>query len=149
MPVDGDIPVVPDEVVAWRAWRIVREGRNLRLRSLYRSDVWPPDGWLVATNDHGICAAFDRDHLEDMHRWGSTNSKRYVEDGSAIGKVGLSGRIVEGERGYRAERARVISIIVPYAAWELVEELRRAYGVPVGLGNILQKGAMSWTSDGS
>lgn len=140
------LPVVPQEVVGWRAWRVKPDdlGR-LRLWSLYREIEWPTNTWLVATNDHGICAGLDRDHLEEMHQWGDKNAKRYVEQASAIGRVGLSGWIEEGERGYRAEKARVISIVVPYAAWLNLAPLRRAYNVPVSLGNILYRGEMSWT----
>lgn len=92
---------------------------------------------------HGICAARDRQHLVSLHRFGSSAHPRYVEGGgeyegiAAIGRVALAGLIVPGERGYRAERARVVSVLLPYAAWDLVEPLRRAYRVPVGLSNVL------------
>jgi hypothetical protein len=58
-------------------------------------------------------------------------------DLAAIGEVGLAGVIVPGERGYRAERARPLSILLPYTAWDFVEPLRLAYRVPVGLANVL------------
>lgn len=143
-----ELPVVPGEVVGWRAWRLLTEEhgyREPRLRSLYHPVVWPTDGWLVSDGRHGICAAKDRDDLERMHRWGSSEAPRYVEEGGAIGRVGLAGEIVEGERGYRAERARVISLVLPYFRWDLLEGLAAAYHVPVALGNILEKGAVSWT----
>jgi hypothetical protein len=146
-----ELPVVPGEIIGWRAWRVETAGRREPvLISLYRRFEWPTRDWavavpLIADGGHGICAALDRDHLEEMHRWGSTNAARYVEDGSAIGKVALAGEIIEGERGYRADSARVVSIILPYAGWELLEGLRNAYRVPVSLGNILQRGVVSWT----
>lgn len=147
-----DLPVVPGEVVGWRAWVVVTSGyREPRLRSLYFDVVWPTDDWLVAEaahpdrTPHGICAARDREHLVAMHRYGSSAHPRYVEGGgehrgvAAIGEVGLAGVIIPGERGYRAEKARPLSILLPYAAWELVEPLRRAYRVPVSLANVLVK----------
>ncbi len=124
---EDDLPVVPGEVV-----------------------IWPTDEWLIAEDGdrrgnepHGICAARDRDHLVALHRYGSSAHPRYVEGGgehrgvAAIGEVGLAGLIYPGERGYQAEKARPLSILLPYAAWELVEPLRRAYRVPVGLANVL------------
>lgn len=147
----GDLPVVPGEVVGWRAWLVVTAGRREpRLRSLYFDVIWPTDDWLVATDatgyeghPHGVCAAVHREHLAEMHRYGSSAHPRYVEGGgehqgvAAIGEVGLAGLIVPGDRGYRAERARPLSILLPYASWELVEPLRREYRVPVGLANVL------------
>lgn len=139
----GDLPVVPGEVEAWRAWEVVTVGvREPRLRSLYFDVIWPTDDWLIADGNHGICAARDRDHLVSMHQYGDRRYGRYVNAGevTAIGRVGLAGVIVPGERGYRAEKARPLSILLPYAAWELVEPLRRAYRVSVGLSNILVRG---------
>lgn len=146
-----ELPVVPGEVVGWRAWIVVTAGhREPRLRSLYYGVIWPTDDWLLAADGehrgydpHGICAARDRQHLVEMHRYGSSAHPRYVEGGgerrgiAAIGAVGLAGLVIPGDRGYRAEKARPLSILLPYAAWELVEPLRRAYRVPVGLSNVL------------
>lgn len=140
-----DLPVVPGEVLGWRAWIVVTKGvREPRLRSLYRDVIWPPDDWLVS-DGHGIYAAFDREHLESMHRWGNPRRARYVVEGGAIGRVALAGEIEECERGFRAERARVVSIVLPHKSWELVPLLGRDYGVPVALGNIINRGEMSWT----
>lgn len=148
----AELPVVPGEVAGWRAWIVACSGlREPRLRSLYFDVLWPTDDWLIAEEQydrgyierHGVCAARDREHLASLHRYMSSAHPRYVEGGqeragiAAIGEVALAGLIVPGERGYRAERARVLSIYLPYAAWELVEPLRRAYRVPVGLANVL------------
>jgi hypothetical protein len=136
----GDLPVVPGEVEAWRAWTVRVTGyREPRLWSLFFDVVWPTDGWLVAEGDHGICAARDREHLIGMHQYGDRRWGRYVQMGeaTAVGRVGLAGVIIPGDRGFRAEKARPLSILLPYAQWELVEPLRRAYRVPVGLSNVL------------
>jgi len=149
---DDELPLVAGEVIGWRAWVVLhgRGYREPRLRSLYFDVVWPTDRWLVAgeadrdvyVTPHGICAGRDREHLAGLHRYSDPTRARYVEGGeeapwAAIGQVGLAGLIVPGERGYRAERARVVSIVLPYAAWELLEDLARAYRVPVTLGNVL------------
>lgn len=146
-----ELPVVPGEVIGWRAWIVVTNGyREPRLRSLYFDVIWPTDDWLVSGTGaadagyHGICAARDREHLLGLHRYHDRSRGRYVEGGEeegicAIGKVGLAGLIYPGERGYRAEKARVLSIVLPHAAWELLEGLRNAYRVPVTLGNTLTR----------
>lgn len=138
-----DLPVVPGEVIGWRAWIIESSSyREPRLRSLYFDVVWPTDRWLVA-DGFGIHAARDREHLVAMHRYGQDQHPRYVEGGGehpgtpAIGEVALAGLITPGERGYRAEKARPLSLLLPYVAWDLAESLRRAYRVPVGLANVL------------
>lgn len=141
------LPVVPGEIIGWRAWIVVTSGhREPRLRSLYFDVIWPTDDWLVVDHPdgYGICAARDREQLVSLHRYGSDEHPRYVEGGgavrvgvAAIGRVGLAGVIVPGDRGYRAERARPLSVLLPYAAWEYVAPLRRAYRVPVGLANVL------------
>jgi hypothetical protein len=145
------LPVVAGDVRGWRAWIVVCAGlREPRLRSLFHEVIWPTDQWLVAEarmdacyERHGICAARDREHLLSMHRYGAGSEPRYVEGDRertgvvAIGEVALAGLIVPGERGFRAEKARVLSIVLPYVAWELVEPLRRAYRVPVRLANVL------------
>lgn len=150
MDLDGydreNLPLVAGEVVGWRAW-VVTVRREPRLRSLFHEVLWPTDRYLeaevrhdYATEKHGICAARDRDHLLTMHRYMDGRYPRYVEGEDtliAIGEVALAGLIVPGARGYRAERARPVSIVLPHIAWELVEPLRRAYRVPVTLGNVL------------
>jgi hypothetical protein len=141
-----ELPVVPGEVVGWRAWKLVTlPGGAPRLRSLYHDVVWPTDEYLLSDGRHGICAAMDRDHLEEMHRYAQQNHPRYVVEGGAIGRVALAGEIIEGERGYRAEKARVVSLVLPYGAWRMLDGLRVAYRVPVALGNIINRGEMSWT----
>lgn len=148
---DGDEPLVAEEVVGWRAWLVDTSGRIPRLRSLMYDVTWPTDDWLVAIDGdhrgqepHGICAARDREHLSGMTVFMRADTARYVAGAGAgadrvvaIGEVGLAGLIIPGERGYRAERARVRSILLPYKAWELVAELRVAYRVPVSLTNVL------------
>lgn len=57
----------------------------------------------------------------------------------AIGEVWLMGDIVPGEYGWRASKAYPKSVIVPHECWRVVKSLRDYYGVPVSLGNILER----------
>ena len=135
-----ELPVVPGEVIGWRAW-VVTAGRRVRVRSPMYEVEWPTDRWLTAGDgegcgDLGIHAASDRDTLLAM----GYPAWQYARGPVAIGEVGLAGLIIPGECGYRAEKGRVVSLLLPYIAWDLVEPLRRAYRVPVGLSNILTPG---------
>lgn len=159
-----DPPVVPGETIGWRAWRVSLDWRGPRLWSLFHSVMWPTDDWLWANGAHarpeeadpwfldqgdgwhGVCAARDRQHLSGMTRYMDPRYDRYVEAGDggefcmAIGECGLAGLVIPYERGFRAQRARVVSLIVPYAQWELVAPLASAYRVPVTLDDILEIG---------
>jgi hypothetical protein len=132
-----ELPVVPGEVIGWRVW-LVTTGRRPRLLSPMYQVEWPTDDWLRAGTGRGcgalgIHAAASRDDLLAM----GYPSYEYLRGLVAIGEVGLAGVIEPGERGYRAERGRVVSVVLPYAAWDVVRPLRHAYRVPVTLGNVL------------
>lgn len=143
--------IVAGEIVGFRCWR-VDQGF---LRSVYQGDIWPPQQILQGRelgdwNQRGI------------HAWKDATSKQYFEylrsymdrrdDGGAFGRtlldltdkcpamvtgsVLLWGDVVEHERGWRAEFARVRSLdwLYPDAASmgrerEALQELRVRYGV--------------------
>jgi hypothetical protein len=52
-----------------------------------------------------------------------------------IGEVGMAGRIIEGDQGWRAEKGRVKRLYVPFHHWRYVEPIAELYGVPVILDN--------------
>ncbi len=142
---------VPDAIgpiIGWRAWRVERIANVAILQSVVYDEVpWPPRRYLVATcpgedeSDHvvpeenctcGIYAARDRPTLIDM---------RYGDYGPAdikvIGEVGLSGKVIVGQYGYRASKARPLRLYVPRMLWRLVADLEH-YGVPIKLTNPFQ-----------
>ena len=135
-------PDLIEEVVGWRAWTIkLSEPKRPVLYSPVRDGSWPPDAWFVAEcgrghqppGEHcscGVYAARDREHLDDL---------RYAYDDrlAVIGEVGLAGRVVVGTMGWRAERARVRRLFVPYEHWPFVAPLAATYRVPVDLANTL------------
>jgi hypothetical protein len=140
-------PDLIEEVVGWRAWRLQhRHPRVPVLCSLVHANVWPTDAWMVADcggyhtppGEHcrcGIYAARSHQQLVELgYAACQSTSGRLVQ---VIGEVGLAGRVVVAEQGFRAERARPRRLWVPYAAWELVASLRAVYRVPVELGNPL------------
>lgn len=131
--------IVAGEIVGFRCWR-VDQGF---LRSVYQDDIWPPQQILQGRemedwNQRGI------------HAWKDASSKpyfkylrSYMDDsgdrglpGMVTGSVLLWGDVVEHERGWRAEFARVRSLdwLYPDAASmgrerEALQELRVRYGV--------------------
>jgi hypothetical protein len=95
---------VTEEIIAWRGWMILGEPNDPRLCSLTRMSLW--DGPTVTADQkpdrdstHGLYALRDRAGLREMRR-------------DAEGEVSLSGVVVEGTNGYRAERATVRSIVL-------------------------------------
>jgi hypothetical protein len=58
-------------------------------------------------------------------------------DVKVIGEVGLSGKVIVGEYGYRASKARPLRLYVPRMLWRLVADLEH-YEVPVKLTNPFQ-----------
>jgi hypothetical protein len=135
-------PDVLGEVLAFRAWRVEELwGEPPHLASL-GDDLWPTGEWMEAECGHceeppgercscGIYAARDRRHLVGM----GYNKGQGVR---VIGDVALAGKVIPGSHGFRAARARVVRLYVPFVEWELAVELRSAYGVPVGLDNTLR-----------
>ncbi|MFN2490383.1 MAG: hypothetical protein ABR529_11725 [Actinomycetota bacterium] len=108
------------------------------------SGVWPSRGYYVAecpdaADDHvapdehctcGIYAARDRKHLSEM----AYGLYYHPDDVRVIGEVALAGKVIIATRGYRAERARITQLFVPYGAWKLVRSLEH-YRVPISLTN--------------
>lgn len=145
--------IIAGEIIGYRCWRI----ENNLLRSVYQSDVWQPRQ-ILEGRELG-----DWDS-RGIHAWKSSGSKEYhdyirgylnpetdtwkqavlygtsirIEDKPAMltGTVFLWGDVVEHERGYRAEYARVRSLdwLYPDADMmgkeqEVLEEFRQRYGV--------------------
>jgi len=141
--------VVPDaigEVFGWRAWAVHGEGDDVRLGSVTHSKHrWPPRSFMIAecaqhsteeipaqAHTCGLYAAKTREHLLSMtyHRYES-------DENVIIGEVAMCGRVIPGTQGWRAQRARVHKLYVPYEKWRLVKPLSEVYGVEVELANTL------------
>jgi hypothetical protein len=107
-------------VVGWRAWRVVREGGTLTLRSSVFDAAWQP-GHEVDAN----CARGHRAPSPDCTCGiyavrASSEALRYLVGRNdpdvvhrVVGQVSLWGVVVEGEHGWRASRAYPSRIWIP------------------------------------
>lgn len=156
-----EIPDRIGEIVAYRAWTV--RSSNLRapkLVSLTHRTTWPTGDWFVArcagrrirpeeievsdaTDGRvphigcscGIYAARDREHLVEL----GFNDYSLRGEPIVIGEVGLAGKVIPGEKAWRAERARPLRLFVGFVHWRLVAPLSAAYSVPVELTNLLSE----------
>lgn len=143
--------IVAGEIVGYRCWRLDQGF----LRSVYQGDIWPPQQTLQGRE----LADWKQ---RGIHAWKSAASKQYFEylrsymdrrdDGGVFGRTMLDlgekcpamvtgsvllwGDVVEHERGWRAEFAKVRSLdwLYPDAAMmgrerEALQALRVRYGV--------------------
>lgn len=152
---DGTM-IVPDvigEVIGWRVWRVMHpyDAKLVRLQSLGAGGTthavpWTPGKTMQAfcARDHvipakscscGFYAARTQEHLLSM----SYHRSRDFDDPNdvlVIGEVAMSGRIIPGTQGWRAQRVRPKTILVPYSRWKAAKTLKAAYpDVDVRLDN--------------
>lgn len=108
--------ITTGEIVAWRGWRYTEKEqpwygtKELRLTSIYMTTKeWSPVEPFAskAPNDH--------DDYDGIHAFKTEEEARkylivYGNKAIVLGRVHLWGEVVEGEIGYRAEQARIISL---------------------------------------
>lgn len=142
------IPDVAGEITGWRAWSVHwnPSTTEIELHSATRRFAWPKKEWAFAAcavASHstppaekcscGLYAAKTREQLVGM------SYHHYTTDDVVIGEVAMSGKVIPGTQGWRAQKARVQKVYVPYTRWRLAEEIAAAYGVPVELDNTLKE----------
>lgn len=153
----GDV-IVPDvigEIEAWRVWRVLDPYGSPQLQSLgaggrKHASIWTPQKIMEAYCDRehvvpnercscGFYAAKTREHLLEMsyHRGFDFDDPTDV---LVIGTVAMQGKIIPGTQGWRAQRARPVSVEVPFSRWRVVKPLAARYpGVQVKLANFLRE----------
>lgn len=138
-----------EPVVGWRVWRVVRYRGRYLLASLFVNVAWPPGAALEAACHHFIRQTH-RPPEESCHcgiyatqlaqiDWTSV-SRRPLRP-FAIGRVSLWGNVIEAERGWRAERAYPLDLVVPRVGVVRDEDVRMAeglghYGIPVDVVSV-------------
>lgn len=155
--------LAPDElgeVVAFRAWRVIGTPKLPILASVtHARTVWHPQRWTLAecgangpdcknsTDDAagpgvpgedcscGMYAARDLPHLVDLGYGHFTDDSRPI----FVGEVGLVGKVIEGDQGWRAEKGRIRRLWVPWHLWsKYAAGLERLYDVPVEPANTFE-----------
>jgi hypothetical protein len=119
----------------------------LRLRSLYQDVVWPPDGPLQSACYFSTEASWNErtgKHEDELSPWERCTCGIYalhapperpgwhalphnLVHGILIGY----GKLIEGERGFRASKARPVALLREHANASIVERLAQAYGARV------------------
>jgi hypothetical protein len=146
------VPDMIGEVIAWRAWQIVGPAQTPRLASVTALStwsrreqgveaIWPTNRWFYARCPGGHvtdipvescgCGLYAAKSMEQLIKLGYGSYRDVDADVKVVGQVGLTGKVIEGPEGWRAERGRVVRLWVPYEKWDLGERLGAAYNVPV------------------
>jgi hypothetical protein len=147
------VPDAIEPIVAYRIWMV---GHDLNLTSLNGQTTWPPDAWAAAqcsqphrapdeactcglyslkleeatekappprvTSGTSPAEGWDREEHEGRLRWPTF----------IVGKVQLAGKVIEHDRGYRAERARLVEVLPESGTRRQSSLIADRYGVPLG-----------------
>ena len=130
------------EISATRCWRLIDD----RLHSTYKTEyIWEPDSPMIGDvrQEYGVHAFKDITYvIEYAHEithwdwmWGLDNAALEFEATPppiiVIGTVNLWGEIVEHDRGYRAEFAKIKTLdsVVGGGEHAVLIALRKYYGV--------------------
>lgn len=136
------------EVEAWRAWEVHGVGRVLRLFSgaggggNYLRRAWPTTRYMEAlcrsTHAEGVPGEKCWCGIYSLATWEEVVRQKYASPGStvAVGRLALAGRVVPGDRGFRAAMARPLELVVPFESWRLAAPLAEGYGIPVHVGRV-------------
>ena len=135
-------------IVAWRAWTLVDAVDGPELRSVVYAHAWParrplrvecePGGclaarWPAQPHSCGIHAFKDcAGAVEFPAMWEARRFSQHVTPREyVVGQVSLWGRVVEHERGYRAELAYPYMLLLAPEHSELAARLASRYAVDV------------------
>jgi len=151
------LDVAPDlaaPVVGWRAWAVTREHGRFRLRSIVAPTVWEPGAALAARclrprlrpwrrhtapADACECGIYAAD-LTGALEYARGVGEEYGTVMRVLGSVALWGTVAEHERGWRAQHAYPLEIVVPAVAFPrrrgsaslvAVQRDLEAYGAPI------------------
>lgn len=108
------------EIIAWRWWLVVYGGY---LKSCTNATVWPTTEPLKAS------AAPDGTG-PGIYAFRTAQDAINDRAGMILGRVMLWGTVVEYERGYTAEYAKIVSLDRAQDGWGDLPHLRTLYGLP-------------------
>lgn len=139
---EGDPPLIPGTVHGLRTWRVFPEGSSDRVRlcAISQDVLWPPGEALTAVCQRG------KDHRAPSPKcscgiYAHHPTRAAIEDhwdvgyqNVVVGLVECSGRLEVHAEGFRAEHARLHSIVGPSGDLDpgyeaLAEQVAASYGV--------------------
>lgn len=164
-PFDEESDGVPDliqPIEGWRVWKILivpspHEGLPI-LRSVVLDTAWTPRREVAAEHSFDLgakcqglvksscsCGVYAFKGPEEAFRYllGVRDRLLGMAVDTALGTVSLWGKVVECERGYRAQYAYPRHIYLPATAYHRIADVRSAFGVPVGVHASLRKEGIS------
>jgi hypothetical protein len=135
------IPDVIGEAVGFKRLNVLEPTAPYsRLASSYGhgsevENIWPTNQWYIAKCPSGCTDVPNEGHTCGIY---STNSldrllaethyaKWDTATGPVVVQIGMSGKVIPGQLGWKAERARITVIYVPLSRHELGQKLSRLY----------------------
>jgi hypothetical protein len=137
------VPDTIEPIVAYRLWTADAE---LRLASLNGGTTWSRDAWAVAEceehpapDEQCTCGLYavkeellDGLDLARMVPSGPAEANPLQWPAPIVGRVQLAGKVIEHERGYRAELARLVEVLPRALTRRESALVAGRYGVPLG-----------------
>lgn len=167
-----EVPDHFGEIIGWRAWFVVQQGQHVRLASLMTlakglHTIWTPGRWMEAECKRGgtmhssllharavdkrvpvedctcgFYCARDRDHLADLGYNQPRERDRDKRVTRVIGEQAMVGKVIVADQGWRAEKARPKTLLVPHDHWRLAKALEATYpGTKCNVTNLWSDGA--------
>lgn len=91
----------------------------------------------------GFYSALTREHLMELDSYHLYNPDVPTAP-VVIGQVAMSGKVIPGSQGWRAQEMWPHKLFVPHQFWQLVKPLAAAYNCPVELSKTLEKRRRGW-----
>ncbi|HUZ47689.1 MAG TPA: hypothetical protein VMW54_13715 [Terriglobia bacterium] len=148
----GGVPDLIEPLQAWRVWRIsilpFNPHRIPLLRSVILDTRWTPRQEVAAEHSYDLgakcrgllksscsCGVYAFKDPRDAFTYLLSVRDRLLgmSVDTALGSVSLWGKVVECERGYRAQYAYPHHIYLPATAYHQVSDVSSEFGVPVGV----------------
>jgi hypothetical protein len=145
----GPVPDGIEPIVAYRAWCVESEEVGGLLGSVAKkASPWVPRRWTQARcfRTEGIhqapmegctCGLYAMTDLQEVTDelgailWASPSKAPEGLWPLMLGKVQLAGKVIEHDRGYRAQSARVLAFLPAPGQEAMAERLSAVYAVPV------------------
>lgn len=150
-----DVELIPDFIeplVGWRVWKVWRPSAKSEscpgLTGIILNTPWSPRRKISADHNFDLaakcrgllesgcsCGVYAFREPDDAFCYAMKVRDRLlgITNEVALGEVSLWGRVIECERGYRAQYAYPRHIYLPASFARYISEVGSAFGVPTGI----------------